>query len=54
MDVGFAVCNRTSDYVPRDPADSVLYNAIAEHLETFLARQRQRERKRGHYHFAAT
>ena len=43
-DDGFTVCDATSDYVPRNPADSVLYNAVAEHLETFLARQRQRER----------
>ena len=41
---GFAICDPTSDYVPRNPADSVLYSAFAEHLETFLAKQRQRER----------
>jgi hypothetical protein len=41
---GFAICDPTSDYVPRNPADSVLYSAVAEHLETFLAKQRQRER----------
>lgn len=40
----FAVCDPASEYVPRNPADTVLYNVVAEHLETFLARQRQRER----------
>ena len=44
LDDGFAICDPTSDYVPRNPADSVLYSVVAEHLETFLARQRQRER----------
>jgi hypothetical protein len=44
MDYGFAVCDPASDYVPRNPADSVLHKVVAENLETFLARQRQRER----------
>ena len=44
LDDGFAVCDPASDYVPRNPADTVLYNVVAEQLETFLARQRQRER----------
>jgi hypothetical protein len=41
---GFRICDGASDYVPRDPTDSVLYTAVAENLETFLARQRQGER----------
>ena len=32
------------DYRPRNPEDSLLYRTIADHLETFLARQRQRGR----------
>ena len=44
LDDGFAVCDPTSDFIPRNPADGFLYNVVAEHLETFLARQRRRER----------
>ena len=32
------------EYIPRKPEESVLYGVIAEHLETFLARQQERER----------
>ncbi len=31
-------------YRPRNPEENPLYGVIAEHLETFLARQRQRYR----------
>ena len=31
-------------YQPRDPTASPLYGAVAQHLETFLTRQRERER----------
>jgi hypothetical protein len=31
-------------YCPRHPEDSPLYAAVAGHLETFLARQRERDR----------
>ena len=31
-------------YQPRDPEASPLYRVVAGHLETFLARQHQRER----------
>jgi len=31
-------------YQPRNPIDSPLYGVVAGHLETFLARQRERER----------
>jgi Transposase zinc-binding domain len=32
-------------YCPRRPEDSPLYAAVAGHLETFLARQRERDRE---------
>ena len=32
------------EYVPRHPEESVLYRVIAEQLEAFLARQRERDR----------
>ena len=32
------------EYIPRKPEETVLYRVIAEHLETFLARQQERER----------
>ena len=31
-------------YVPRNPEGTVLYGVVAGHLETFLARQRNRDR----------
>jgi hypothetical protein len=39
-----AVCERTEAYIPRRPEKSVLYETVAGHLETFLARQRERDR----------
>jgi len=41
---GVFVCDPAAVYCPRDPEGSILYGVVAEHLETFLARQRQRER----------
>jgi hypothetical protein len=32
------------EYIPRKPEETVLYRVIAEHLETFLARQQERDR----------
>jgi len=32
------------EYAPRHPEESVLYRVVAEQLETFLARQQERER----------
>jgi len=32
------------DYTPRHPEESLLYRVVAEQLETFLARQRERIR----------
>ena len=34
----------TSAYTPRHPEDSLLYRIVAGQLETFLARQRERDR----------
>jgi hypothetical protein len=38
------VCERVGTYVPRNPEATVLYGVVAGHLETFLARQRERDR----------
>lgn len=35
---------RGESYRPRQPEQTVLYQVVAEHLETFLARQRQEDR----------
>ena len=39
-----AGCEAACEYLPRRPEESVLYGAVAGHLETFLARQRERGR----------
>jgi len=53
LDVGF-------EYVPRHPETTVLYQVVAEQLETFLSRQQERDHpvarfveKCGAPHFAA-
>jgi hypothetical protein len=38
------VCESSSLYRPRNPAESVLYGVVAAHLESFLERQRRRDR----------
>ena len=38
------VCESVGTYVPRNPEKTVLYGVVAAHLETFLARQRERDR----------
>jgi hypothetical protein len=38
------VCDPQAAYVPRKAEESILYGVVAENLETFLARQQQRER----------
>jgi len=43
-DSGLQVCDPQAEYLPRDPAASVLYGVVSEQLETFLDRQRRRER----------
>ena len=39
-----AVCESVGTYVPRNPEATVLYGVVAGHLETFLSRQRERDR----------
>ena len=39
-----AVCETACEYRPRRSEESVLYGVVASHLETFLARQRERGR----------
>jgi hypothetical protein len=43
-DPGLLVCESANAYYPRHAEQSFLYGVVAEHLETFLARQRQRDR----------
>ena len=38
------VCESVRTYVPRNPEKTVLYGVVAGNLETFLARQRKRDR----------
>jgi hypothetical protein len=38
------VCEREAVYAPREAEESILYGVVAENLETFLARQKRRER----------
>ena len=44
FDQDFAVWETACEYRPCRPEESVLYGAMAGHLETFLARQRERGR----------
>jgi hypothetical protein len=37
-------CESIGTYIPRNPEKTVLYGVVAVHLETFPARQRQRDR----------
>ena len=43
-DPGFSVCEAAFEYQPRRPEESVLCRAVAENLESFLARQQERGR----------
>jgi len=43
------VCESIGSYVPRNPEKTVLYGVVAGHLETFLARQRERGRLVPHF-----
>ena len=43
-DSGFTVCESAVAYHPRHAEDTLLYEVFADHLETFLARQRRRDR----------
>jgi hypothetical protein len=40
----FEVCETACEYRPRRPEESILYGAVVGHLESFLARQRERGR----------
>jgi hypothetical protein len=40
-----AVCEAAFEYRPRRPEQSVLYGVVAGHVETFMARQRERGRR---------
>ncbi len=37
-------CETLCEYRPRNAEESLLYGVVAGHLETFLARQRERDR----------
>ena len=41
---GGIICDGAAIYHPRNPEDNPLYGIVSGHLETFLARQRERER----------
>jgi hypothetical protein len=43
-DAGCFVCDPEASYRPRNPEENPLYGVVAEHLETFLARQQERDR----------
>jgi hypothetical protein len=43
-DEGFSVCDAEAEYRPRNPEENPLYGVVAEHLETFLAKQQERDR----------
>ena len=43
-DPDFSVCEAPFEYQPRHPEESVLYQVVAENLESFLARQQERGR----------
>jgi hypothetical protein len=40
----FGICEAAFKYQPRRPEESVLYRAVAENLESFLALQQKRGR----------
>ena len=40
----FTVCETPAEYSPRNPAESILYRVLAAELESFLERQRLRDR----------
>jgi len=43
-DEDFFICDAEAAYHPRNPEENPLYGIVAEHLETFLGRQRERDR----------
>jgi hypothetical protein len=42
---GFDVYEAAFEYRPRRPEETVLYRVVAEHIESFLARQQERGRR---------
>jgi hypothetical protein len=44
IDNNSLVCEQEAVYKPRQAEESVLYGVVVKNLETFLARQEQRER----------
>jgi hypothetical protein len=44
QDEGSLICDAEADYHPRNPEDNPIYGVVSEHLETFLANQRERDR----------
>src|SRR5437867_4008735 len=42
---GLAVCDPPAIYRPRDPQENPVYSVVSAQIETFLARQQQRERE---------
>ena len=48
-DEGFFVCDSGAAYRPRDPEENPPYGVVSEHLETFLARQREQDRPVPHF-----
>jgi hypothetical protein len=43
------VCDAAAAYQPRNPEENPLYGVVSEHLETFLAMQRERDRPVPHF-----
>jgi hypothetical protein len=41
---GCFISDAAAEYRPRNPEDNLLYGVVSEHLETFLARQREKDR----------
>ena len=44
LDEGFSVCEAPIEYRPRNPEENPLYGVVSRYLETYLAKQRERER----------
>jgi hypothetical protein len=40
---GFIICDASSEYRPRNPEENPLYGVVSDHLESFLARQQERD-----------
>jgi hypothetical protein len=49
QDEGFLICDAEAGYDPRNLDDNPLYGVVSEHLETFPAMQRERDRPVPHF-----